>query len=122
MFDVKLQGRTVLKNLDIFARVGKNRALDFTYTNVVVTNGWVDIDFVPRVEFPSIAAIAVEGNGFADKINCGGPAYGDYAADAPATEPPKPILPARGISTLDWAAHAIRPGGRPGGGGHLPED
>ena len=41
-----------MTNLDIFARVGKNRALDITLTNVAVTNGWLDIDFVPRIEFP----------------------------------------------------------------------
>jgi hypothetical protein len=99
----------VLKNLDIFARVGQNRALDFTYTNIVVTNGWVDIDFVPRVEFPSIAAIVVEGNGFATRINCGGPAYGDYVADAPPTEPPPPILPATLDFYQDWASHEFGP-------------
>ena len=109
VFDVKVQGRTVLQNLDLFARVGKNRALDFTYTNIMVTNGWVDIDFVPRVEFPSIAAIAVEGNGFATRINCGGPAYGDYAADAPPTEPPPPILPATRDFYEDWASHEFGP-------------
>jgi hypothetical protein len=109
VFDVKLQGRTVLKDLDIFARVGKNRALDFTYTNIVVTNGWVDIDFVPRVEFPSIAAIVVEGDGFTQKINCGGPAYADYAADAPATEPPQPVLPTTKDFYEDWASHEFGP-------------
>ena len=109
VFDVKLQGRTVLQNLDIFARVGKNRALDFTYTNVMVTNGWVDIDFVPRVEFPSIAAITLEGNGFATRINCGGPAYGDYAADVPPTEPPPPILPSTRDFYEDWALHEFGP-------------
>jgi hypothetical protein len=109
VFDVKLQGQTVLTNLDVFARVGKNRALDYSYTNVVVTNGWVSIDFVPRVEFPCIAAIAVEGDGFATKVNCGGPAYGDYAADAPATEPPKPVLPATGDFYADWASHQFGP-------------
>ena len=109
VFDVKLQGQTVLTNLDVFARVGKNRALDYSYTNVVVTNGWVNIDFVPRVEFPCIAAIAVEGDGFATKINCGGPAYGDYAADAPAAEPPKPVLPATGDFYADWASHQFGP-------------
>jgi hypothetical protein len=109
VFDVKLQGQTVLQNLDIFAKAGKNRALDFTYTNIMVTNGWVDIDFVPRVEFPSIAAIVVEGNGFATRINCGGPAYGDYAADAPPTEPPPPILPATRDFYQDWAAHEFGP-------------
>jgi hypothetical protein len=109
VFDVKLQGQTVLTNLDVFARVGKNRALDYSYTNVVVTNGWVNIDFVPRVEFPCIAAIAVEGNGFADRVNCGGPTYGDYTADAPATEPPKPILPTTRDFYTDWAAHEFGP-------------
>ncbi len=109
VFDVKLQGQTVLTNLDVFARVGKNRALDYSYTNVVVTNGWVNIDFVPRVEFPCIAAIAVEGDGFATKVNCGGPAYGDYAGDAPAAEPPKPVLPATGDFYADWAAHQFGP-------------
>jgi hypothetical protein len=103
VFDVKLQGRGVLKALDIFARVGKNRALDFTYTNIVVTNGWLDIDFVPVVEFPSIAGITVEGAGFGWKINCGGPAHGDYAADLPATQAPAPPSPIARDFYMDWA-------------------
>jgi hypothetical protein len=109
VFDVKLQGRTVLTNLDVFATVGKNRALDYTYTNVVATNGWVDIGFVPRVEFPCIAAIVVEGNGFTEKINCGGPAYGDYAADLPAAPAPQPILPSTKDFYADWALHQFGP-------------
>ncbi len=103
VFDVKLQGRTVIKGLDIYAKVGKNRALDYTYTNVVVTNGWLDIDFVPRVEFPSIAAIVVEGKDFAWRINCGGPAWGAYTADLPGTEPPKPAVPSTEDFYVDWA-------------------
>ena len=109
VFDVKLQGRAVLTNLDIFAQVGKNRALDYTYTNIVVTNGWVDIDFVPRVEFPCIAALVVEGNGFAQKINCGGPAYGDYAADPPAAPSPTPIGPSSEDFYADWARSQFGP-------------
>jgi hypothetical protein len=109
VFDVKLQGRTVLQNLDIFAKVGKNRALDYTYTNIVVTNGWLDIDFVPRVEFPSIAAIVVEGDGFTEKINCGGPAYADYSADLPAAPAPKPILPGTRDFYGDWALREFGP-------------
>jgi hypothetical protein len=99
VFDVKLQGKTVIENLDIFARVGKNRALDYAFDDVRVTNGRLDIDFVHRVEFPCIAAIAVEGRGYSKKINCGGPVYKDYAAD-PAPAP-------RGLPVgdfyLDWA-------------------
>ena len=103
VFDVKLQGQTVLTNLDIFAKVGKNRALDYTYTDVRVTNGWLDIEFVPRVEFPSIAAIVVEGDGFTEKINCGGPAYADYSADLPVAPALKPILPGTRDFYGDWA-------------------
>ena len=105
VFDVKLQGRSVITNLDIFARVGQNRALDFTFPDVAVTNGWLDIEFVPRVEFPSIAAFVVEGNGFTVKVNCGGPAYRDYAADWPAAAPPKLILPSTADFYADWALH-----------------
>jgi len=109
IFDVKLQGQTVITNLDIFAKVGKNRALDFGFPEVAVTNGWLDIDFVPRVEFPSIAALAVEGNGFTTRINCGGPAYGDYAADLEAPAP-KPVLPSTQDFYQDWALHQFGPG------------
>jgi hypothetical protein len=110
VFDVKLQGRTILTNLDIFAKVGKNRALDFSYSDVLVTNGWLDIEFVPRVEFPSIAALVVEGAGFTTKINCGGPAYKEYAADMPVAPGPKPILPGTLDFYRDWATTEFGPG------------
>ncbi len=109
VFDVKLRGRTVLKHLDIFAKVGKNRALDYTFTNILVTNGWLDIDFVPQVEFPSIAAIVVAGNGFTEKINCGGPAYADYAADLPAAPAPQPPEPSTTDFYADWALREFGP-------------
>lgn len=109
VFDVKLQGLTVITNLDIFARVGRNKALDFTFSEVVVTNGWIDIDFVPQVEFPSIAAIEVQAAAFAIKINCGGPAHEDYAADAPATEPPKQVFAGTLDFYQDWALHEFGP-------------
>lgn len=105
VFGVKLQGRIVLTNLDIFARVGKDRALDFAFTNIAVTKGWLDIDFIPQVEFPSIAAIAVEGRGFATRINCGGPAYADYVADQPPAAPPKEVFPPTRDFYEDWAVH-----------------
>ena len=122
VFDVKLQGQRVLKSLDIFARVGKNRALDFTYTNIVVTNGWLDIDFVPVIEFPSIAGIVVEGAGFGWKINCGGPAQGDYAADLPRVEPPQAPVPLAKDFYLDWATRRVRARNRRGCGRHLHAD
>jgi hypothetical protein len=99
VFGVKIQGRPVIETLDIFTRVGKNRALDFTFTNAEVTNGVLRIDFTPQVEFPCIAGIVIDGKTragdqaggqpFTRKINCGGEKFKDYEADrvtgAPAT-------------------------------------
>lgn len=81
VFGVKLQGKTVLEDLDIFARVGKNRALDLTYRDVEVSDGLLRIEFASKVEFPCIAGIVVEGPRTL-KINCGSAKpYKDYLTD-----------------------------------------
>jgi hypothetical protein len=80
--DVRVQSRTVLTNLDIFARVGQFAALDFTFDAVVVTNGLLTVELIPRKSLPCISAIAVESPAFTSRINCGGPAYQDWQADA----------------------------------------
>ncbi|MHC4146198.1 MAG: malectin domain-containing carbohydrate-binding protein, partial [Planctomycetota bacterium] len=87
VFGVELQGKRVIDKLDVFAKVGKNRALDYTFENVKVTNGLLDISFVKVVEFPCIAAIAVQGQGGKRKVNCGGPVYKDYEADMSSSKP-----------------------------------
>jgi len=81
VFGVTIQGENVIDRLDIFDKVGKNTALDFTFTDVSVTNGVVEIGFVRQVEHPCIAAIAVEGKDYTAKVNCAGGPYKDYAAD-----------------------------------------
>jgi hypothetical protein len=81
VFDVQVQGRSVITNLDIFAKVGKFTALDFTCDDVTVTGGKLLIDLVSRKSLPCISAIMVESPGFASKINCAGGVYKDYQAD-----------------------------------------
>lgn len=81
MFDVKVQGKTVLAKLDIFAEVGKFAAADYVFDDVAVTEGGLALELVPGKSLPCISAVAVEGAGFASKINCGGPAYKDWQAD-----------------------------------------
>lgn len=85
VFAVKVQGKLVADQLDIFQRVGKNKALDITAENVEVTGGRLAIDFIAQVEYPCIAAIVVEGP-VSRKINCGGPAWQDYRADWPESQ------------------------------------
>jgi Malectin domain/Glycosyl hydrolase family 67 N-terminus len=110
VFDVKVQGQPVITNLDIFAKVGQNRALDYTFRNIQITNGWLNIDFVPRVEFPLIAAISVEGVGSYQRINCGGPSFKDYVADLPSVPEPAPAFAPTDDFYLDWAEHEFGTG------------
>jgi hypothetical protein len=81
VFGVVLQGKDVLHQLDIFARVGRNKALDFSFPGVAVSDGRLHIEFTRETEYPCIAGIAITGNNFSRKINCGGPAWRDYEAD-----------------------------------------
>jgi len=108
VFGVKIQGKDVIDQLDIFAKVGKNKALDYPFEDVEVAGGWLEIEFVPRVEYPSIAAIAIQGKDKVWKVNCGGPAYQDYAADWPAAAPSKGYLPTEDFYR-DWALHEFGP-------------
>jgi len=93
VFGVKLQGKDVIDRLDIFARVGQNRPLDYTFKDIDVSGGRLEIEFLRIVEFPSIAGIVIEGPNYTRKINCGGAAYKEYAADWPPS--------ASGISLKD---------------------
>jgi len=109
VFGVQLQGKTVIDRLDVFEKVGKNRALDYTFKDVRVTDGRLKIDFVHEVEFPCIAAIAAEGP-VTRKINCGGPAYKDYAADwPPSTSAGRQRFLACDDFYADWARAQFGP-------------
>jgi hypothetical protein len=107
-FDVAIQGKTVIDKLDIFAKVGRNKALDYTFEDVVVDDGRLVIDFAPRTEFPCIAGIVVRGEGIERKLNCGGPAWGDYAADFKPEPDLARHLPADDFYA-DWATALFGP-------------
>jgi hypothetical protein len=105
VFGVKLEGKPVVEHLDVFARVGANHAYDMTFNDINVTDGMLDIDFVKEVEFPCVAAIDVEGQDVSRKINCGGPAYKDYAEDMPSLSEFQPV----GDFYRDWASVQFGP-------------
>ncbi len=110
VFGAKIQGKQVIDSLDIFATVGKNKALDKTFKDIQVTDGRLKIEFTYQVEFPCIAAIVVEGPA-TKKINCAGPAYKDYQADWPASPvggPPDRYLPADDFYA-DWCRAEFGP-------------
>jgi len=105
VFGVELEGNAVIEGLDVLASVGGNCALDYTFEDVRVDDGMLDIDFTRQVELPCIAAIAVEGEGFSEKINCGGPQYKDYGPDLEQAAPHRPT----GDFYQDWALHQFGP-------------
>jgi hypothetical protein len=108
VFGVRVQGRTVIERLDLVAQAGRDHALDFTFNDIPVTNGWVTIEFTPIVEFPALAALIVEpAGGRPWKINCGGEAWRDYLPDWPASPPGEERFVAAGDFYLDWATHAF---------------
>jgi hypothetical protein len=93
-FDVATQGDQICFCLDIFAKVGKNRALDMSARNVRVTDGAINLFLCCQVDYPSVAGIVIQGvadplgqspaRPYTRKINCGGPAWKDYQADSDA--------------------------------------
>jgi hypothetical protein len=85
VFDVVIEGKKVAESVDIFARVGRFKALDLTSLDVEVTDGRLNIEFIDRIHYPAIAAISIKGDDYTKNINCGGPAVADYEADWPDT-------------------------------------
>ena len=79
--DVKLQGKTVLSEFDIFAKTGKFAARDENFDGVKVTDGQLKIDIINRVSMACISGIVVSNGNYSKKINCGGPEWKGYKPD-----------------------------------------
>lgn len=112
VFGAAIQDRQVLTNLDVFARVGQNKALDFSFPDIAVTNGTLRIAFTRKVEFPCVAGIAITGKTkasnqlpsepFTRKINCGGEKVADYEADCVSSGAPPPSPKDRAMPSEDF--------------------
>ena len=59
VFDVRLQGETVIESLDVFAAVGFATP-DVRSFEIEVADGLLELEFGRRVENPRIAAIEIE--------------------------------------------------------------
>jgi hypothetical protein len=107
VFGVAIQGRAVVERLDMFERVGKNKALDMTFRDIPITDGHLRIQFTRIVEFPAIAGIVIElaakdaAKPIVRKINCGGNNEYGYESDE-WSEKPTDALRRRSMPTLDF--------------------
>jgi hypothetical protein len=106
VFTVKIQGKPVLENLDIFAEAGRGKALDKRIDGVRVTDGWLVIEFETKVGGPCLAGVQDNGPFGAQNINCGGPAFGSYLADPQPKRTTGRYLPVTDFYR-DWARQAF---------------
>lgn len=56
---VTIEAETKLRDLDIYAQVGHDAALKYTFPNIVVSDGRLDIEFSDSSRMPKISAIEV---------------------------------------------------------------
>ncbi len=59
VFNVAINGQTVISNLDLFAKVGKNVAYDVVIP-VTVTNGTINIKFTATKDYGKVSAILIK--------------------------------------------------------------
>lgn len=59
VFDVRAEGRTVVRDLDVFRAVGQGAAHRVTF-DVRVTDGFLNLDYVKRADLPLVSAIEVQ--------------------------------------------------------------
>ena len=81
VFSVLVDGKRMISDLDIFAQVGKDRALDYTFRDQIVRNGCMQIRFGPKNGLPAICGIVATSGAMSRRINCGGPAVIGYESD-----------------------------------------
>ncbi len=60
---VSIEGKTVLSNLDIFREVGHDMALSYTFSDIQVIDGRLDIGFSASIDQAKISAIEVISTG-----------------------------------------------------------
>ena len=61
VFDVRLEGKEILTDLDIYAEAGANSALVKTFL-VTVSDGVLDIEFLRKVQNPELRALEIYSN------------------------------------------------------------
>ncbi|MDA3923222.1 MAG: malectin domain-containing carbohydrate-binding protein [Kiritimatiellae bacterium] len=86
-FGATVQGESVVEQLDLEAKAGKNQAVDVVAEHVQVKDGVLNIGFVRDRGLPCIAGIEVVGTRSSDepyalRINCGGPAREGFLEDS----------------------------------------
>ena len=84
VFDIFIQDQKVRADFDIFVEAGENKAIDLSFADIAIpADGLLRLRWGQKStrSTPSIAGIVISNADHTHKINCGGEAVGDYAAD-----------------------------------------
>lgn len=119
VFSVHAEGRPVVENLDIFAEVGANRALDRT-ARLAVTDGRLDLTFRASLNHAQISAVRVREVGPVGDCDGASPTPAPTPVPTPAPEPtPDPApeappassaLPTHGAGPVGSATYPVPEG------------
>ncbi|MCD6597985.1 MAG: hypothetical protein J7L04_09875, partial [Bacteroidales bacterium] len=112
---VKINGKQVVRDLDVFKKVGINTAYDISFKDIETNNEKIEIELVRKVDNPFISGIEIEGmtrefnqiksRPFFRKINCGGNAIAGFEAEPLVQEKAiKDLADPRGLPADDFYA------------------
>lgn len=96
VFDVRVNGTTVLDRFDVAARHGANHTVAIEFKDLAVTEGRLLVEFTLRTGLPAVAALELEGITdfnhlpYRRAINCGGPELPGFEADELPGQPRPP--------------------------------
>jgi hypothetical protein len=96
VFDVRVNGTTVLERFDIAARHGANHAVAVEFKDIAVGEGRLFIEFAAVRGEPAVAGLQLRGVTefnhlpYQRAINCGGPALAGFEADELPGQPRPP--------------------------------
>ncbi|MCK5740265.1 hypothetical protein KAH55_13835, partial [bacterium] len=100
VMDVKIEGSTVLNDLDLYAVAGHKAAIVYNFENIVVTDGILEISFLKVKDDPKISAISVQEIS-SDPILAVTPDTLNFGSE---TEPLLLTINNSGMDPLSWTA------------------
>lgn len=103
VFDIKIEGKDVVTNLDVFKESGSNNAFAFTSDEFVIDDYSLDIEFASVIGETFLSGLIIEGKTadanqikgteYKRAINTGGGLYKDFEADLSEQVGNRPSIP-----------------------------
>ncbi|MBI9063416.1 MAG: hypothetical protein JEZ14_15645 [Marinilabiliaceae bacterium] len=93
---VKINGRQMIRDLDVYDRVGMNKAYDISFGDIEANEEKIEIELVRQIDNPFLSGIEIDGmtrvfnqiksRPFSRRINCGAGAIAGFEAEPRASD------------------------------------